>query len=520
MKPADRDLLHGLLSALVDGTITDEQATQLARMLAADADARRFYVRYLDMHAALRDAASQVEAAPRRSVPWVAIAASLIAASLLLAWLAPFAGGPGIPAGQVTPASLAAADTEPAGYVATIASAKAGAVLNDAPAIVGGRLTPGRYVVAGGVLTVQFDGGAQIFFNAGSRFRLRSRRAMAIEHGTFVFEGDQTCESIEILTPHSVFRNIGTRYAAVIAADAEEVHVADGAVRRTTGNGSRPPRHELIEAGVGRRYGAAGAAAEVIPLDETLVSTTLDDPPAAGRDSAATVVDFFRGDGDLVKGLRTGRGWAEPWRSRKGALRPVSPGLDGADSVALLHDGTGGGGPRRRSAAHRTLAEPIDLSKDGVWYLRFLIRRSAAAANDEHRATVVLRTHGVSPAEELEQGSLIQIAFRREDAALVRVADRLTRASLPQVSGERYAVVAKIVAGREKPEQVLVRLMAVDRLAESEEPSDWSLVSDSVHTDMRLDQLSLECASGGRIEFGDLCIGPTWESVARPAGSR
>ena len=69
------------------------------------------------------------------------------------------------------------------------------------------------------------------------------------------------------------------------------------------------------------------------------------------------------------------------------------------------------------------------------------------------------------------------------------------------------------MAGRVKPELVLVRLMAADRLAGSSEPAEWSLVSESVHTDIRLDQVSLECVSGGRIEFGGLRIGPTWESV-------
>ncbi len=518
MKPDERSLLHTLLSALVDGTLTEQQAADLAGMLASDADARRFYVRYLDMNAALATATPSLPS--RRRVPWVAIVATLMAASLLLAWVGLPAAWRGELPGSTETALLSAAETAAAGYVATIASASSEAILNDEPAIVGARLTPGRYVLASGVVTVQFDGGARVFFDGRSQFALQSRRAMAIEHGTFVFEGDQTSESIEIVTPHSVFRNIGTRYAVVITAQAEEVHVADGAVRRTTVDRARPPRHEFIEAGAGRRYGTEAGAGEQIPLDQALVARTLDTVFFAGDAPAATVVDSFRGEGDHIKGLRSGRGWAEPWRSRKGSLRLVSPGLAGEGSVALLHDGSGDDPDRRRSAAHRTLAKPIDLSEDGVWYLRFLVRRGPAAANDEHRSTVALRTRGLTPQEELERGSLIQIALRRDDVALVRVADTLTRASLPQVPGERYAIIAKIVSGRDKPEQVLVRVMAADRLAGSDEPTDWSVASDSVHTDMLIDQVSLECVSGGRIEFGDLCIGPTWESVAKPAGDR
>lgn len=74
------------------------------------------------------------------------------------------------------------------------------------------------------------------------------------------------------------------------------------------------------------------------------------------------------------------------------------------------------------------------------------------------------------------------------------------------------------MSGSVNPEQVLVRLMAADRLAGSEEPSEWSVVSDSVPTDIKIEQLSFECVSAGSIEFGDVCIGSTWHSVTRSTG--
>lgn len=520
MKPTERDRLHALLSALVDGTIGEEQAAELVRTLESDAEARRFYIRYLDMHAALAAAASRPAAPGRGRFPWVAVIATLLAASVLLAWLA----SPADRSGDIalpTDASVAmAAGAAASDYVATIASASEDMALNGEPVFAGRRLTPGPYVVTAGSVMIQLDGGAHIWFDAGARFSLRSRRALTIERGTFVFEGDQSCESIEITTPHSVFRDIGTRYAAVVGAHEEEVHVAEGAVRRTTGEGPRPRRHELIEAGAGRRYAAEPAVTESIPLDEALVARSLAAGPARAGIVPPTVVDGFQGGRGPVAGLRSGRGWAEPWRSRRGALEVISPGLAGAGSFAVRHDGSGAEAAGQLAAAHRRLAEPIDLSRDGISYLRFLVRRGPAPANDEHRAMVVLRAHGVSPRDEVERSTLIQIALRRDDKAMVRVADTLTRAALPQVPGQAYVVIAKIVAGRSEPDQVLIRLMTVDQFADSEEPADWSFVSESVHTDMRIDQVSLECVSGGRLEFGDLCIGPTWECVTRPLAGR
>lgn len=519
MNRVERDRLHALLSAVVDDTIGEEQAAELVRLLGSDADARRFYVRYLDMNAALAGAASRPASVPVRGwrVPWVAVVMSLMAASLMAAWLAVSGGPRGGGLEGVAGATVAAADASPPGYVGTVASASDDAVLNGEAVTPGMRLTAGPYAILAGGVTVQFDGGARVFLARQAKFTLRSRRAMAIDRGTFVFQGDQTCEPIEIVTPRSVFRNIGTRYAAVIGDKAEEVHVAEGAVRRTAAEGSPSDQHELIEAGAGRRYGAQQqAGAEVIPLDFTLVDGSAEEGSSNPVAAFPVVVDDFRGDhgdNERVDGTRSGSGWAEPWRSRLGVMRLASPGLAGAESGAVVHDGSGKDADQRRSAAHRQLQEPIDLSQDGIWYLRFLVRRGPKVAKDEHRAMVVLRTRGLTADEEIAQNALIQIALRKDDAALVRVADSLSRVSLPQVPGQTYAVVAKIVAGRLKPDQVLVRVMAADRLAGSHEPDEWSLISDGVSSDIRLDQLSLECVSRGRVEFGDLVIGPTWQSI-------
>lgn len=516
MNRVQRDSLHALLSGVVDDTIREEQVAELSKLLATDADARRFYVRYLDMNAALAGAASRPVSAPGRGwlVPWVAVVASLMAASLLLAWFVAPGIRPGVAPERVESVNRLAVQSAVPGYVGTVVSASDDAVLDGAAVAPGARLTAGPYSIIAGGVTVQFDGGAQVFLTSQARFTLRSRRAMLIDRGTFVFRGDQTCEPIEIVTPRSVFRNIGTRYAAVIGDRAEEVHVAEGSVRRTPAEDSQSEQHELIEAGAGRRYRTEEhAGAEAIPLDLALVERSADDASSSPVAAAPAVVDDFCGEGGGIAGAGSGSGWAEPWRSPQGAIRLVSPGLAGEGSCAVLHDGSGNDAAQRRSAAHRQLQAPIDLSQDGIWYLRFLVRRGPKVQKDEHRAMVVLRKRGLTTEEEIEQNALIQVALRKDDVVMVRVADALSRVSLPQVPGQAYAVVAKIVAGRVRPDQVLVRVMAADRLTSADEPDEWSLISDGVSTDVRLDQLSLECTSRGRIEFGDVVIGPTWQSI-------
>jgi hypothetical protein len=514
MNRPDRDSLHALLSAVVDGTASEEQVVELTRLLQSDSGARRFYVRYMDMHAALTSGQLPRATVRAHRTPWVAIVASLIAASLLVAWLVvppTRRGGGGDRAGEL---EIAVAKAVPAGYVATVASASTDAVLDGKAVVPGVRLTPGAYHLTAGGVSIRFDGGARILLEGNSRFAIDSRRAMKVHKGTFVFHGDQTCESIEIVTPQSVFKNIGTQYAAVIDSQREEVHVAEGAVRRTTGDADDKAQHELIEAGAGRRYDVADAKAESIPLDGELVGRSLEKGSPDASPSRPNVVDDLRGDSALLDGLKSGSGWVGPWGSPRGDLRVSSPGLSGERSAAVVHDGAASA--ELKSAAHRQVQDPIDLGSDGISYVRFLVRRGPAPPQGEHLALVVLRMRGLTTQEEIGQSALVQIGLRKHDGVFLRVADTLSTASIPQVPGQTYAVVAKIVAGRSQPDQVLVSLIAADRLAGSAEPTEWSLVSEDVDSDLRFEKLSLEFTSGGQIAIGDLCIGPTWASVAQP----
>jgi hypothetical protein len=42
------------------------------------------------------------------------------------------------------------------------------------------------------------------------------------------------------------------------------------------------------------------------------------------------------------------------------------------------------------------------------------------------------------------------------------------------------------------------------------------MISEDVDSDLQFDKLSLEFAGSGQMAIGDLCIGPTWASVAQP----
>ena len=124
MNRSDRESLHPLLSAVVDGTANEGQVAELARLLQSSDEARRFYVRYLDMHAALTGGqVPRVSLRPRLASWGVIAVASLIAASLLLAWLVvPPRGLEGV-VDRTGNLAIADVKTAPAGNAADTANA-------------------------------------------------------------------------------------------------------------------------------------------------------------------------------------------------------------------------------------------------------------------------------------------------------------------------------------------------------------------------------------------------------------
>jgi hypothetical protein len=520
----DREL-HELLAAVCDETLTAEQAERLADRLRREPAARRFYVRYLDMHARLLGLPGlAADSQPRRGpddvvVPtaglrWIAsMAVPLAAASVTLLAIALLLRRPpgdreppvGVAAVAATPPVVADLPAKAGCYVATITVASPDARLGGRRAVVGGRLLPAAWDVTDGSIAVRFDGGAEIFFDTGSRFRITSRRSLEVEEGAFVFQGDATCEPLTITTPQATLVDVGTRYAAVVKPGAEELHVLDGAVRRSTGG-----PEEFVTAGAGRAYDDRAPQGRVIPIDAGLVQRSAEADTTKPIVAAPDAADDFRATAESIDGVAGGSGWRGGWIAHRG-LPPfaiASPGL-GPDGAGIVHHG---GGSR---AAHRVLEQPIDLGTDDVRYVRYLVRREADLPGDNNLAMLVLRKRGLTVEEELARQSFVQLAVCRDDTVALKFLGESVRSSAVLPPGTTMAVVAKVVSGREQPDQIFLRVMPAARL-EDREPEAWTAVTASVATDLVFDQVSVEAVSRGTVWIDDIAVGPSWASIALP----
>jgi hypothetical protein len=505
----DDSSLREILSAVCDETATAEQIERLAERLRSDAAGRRFYVRYLDMHGRLKKLPALADEPPLQGRPlwrwpavWGGFAASIAIAAFMLE-------------GQMRqPTAPTPEQAEPAvrPYVATIIEAGPASLLNGKSATPGARLAPDRFHLTDGSCTLRFDGGAQLFFDQDARFTIVSRSALHVDQAAFSFRGDVTCEAISITTPRSTLVDVGTQYTAVVRPGSEDIHVVDGKVRRTPSGGSKAA--ELLPAKTSRSYAGREAGGLPIEFDPSLAarSAAVAATPSSRARVAPLAEDRFDTASPRIANTDGGTGWKRPWFSHAGLpeFAIVRPGLGDASSGAIAHARSGS------AAAHRHLASPIDLGTDGVWYVRYLVRRAATQQNDLNLAMLVLRTCGLTIEEEIERQSALHLAVSQADTLAVKFAGQSVRSAVQQPAGETFAVVAKIVAGRTQPDQVFACVLPAGRLGDRE-PLEWSVATDCISSVNVFDQVSVEIISQGEVLFGDIAIGTTWSSIATNA---
>jgi ferric-dicitrate binding protein FerR (iron transport regulator) len=535
MSPDVQTELRRLLSALFDGELDEAGRARLGSLLAGDADARRLYLEYADLHARLltRDAPPAVPAPvtaparerPARRTPYALVAVVTLALSLLAQLLLPIrpprADDSRPPAGA--PAAVSSPD-----YVATLSPAtgceweEAGESLRP-----GVRLAPGEYRLRAGVARFRFDGGTSLFLQGPATLRLESPTGATLAAGRAVFSDDEAAPGFELRTPLATLTDVGTEYAVAVGPDGEEVHVFDGAVNRTPRTAD--PRPERIAAGQARRYGPDPAAGEVIRLDPARFARRLPPQPLPPPDPLAGLLAYegfaYTDPAALQAGAADGgTGWAGPWRP--GLARPANPA--GGTNALNVSEGLARPGASVRPVGgcfdftgfakyYRRMKTPVRLDADGLYYVSFLVRRHGPPADPLNAVAILFRT-----TEELERDerggadprSRLNIGIDRTNDVFTHLNRRGSRVPLPLSSGETYLVAAKVVASREHPDQVFVRVYGPDEAADRDEPGAWSLSGRPVGSDLVFDWLEVHINSKTRQSIDEIRVGTTWAAVS------
>ena len=550
-----------LLAILCDGQATDAEQERLEKILSSSPKARRIYLQYVDVHsrllmhpgvakgrkmppreawawAALEEAAGMERRAAawnafrRRQWTWqritayVGVAAATLAATLLLQLIL---RGPQSGPLAVTPV---AGPPEPPQYVATLAQAVGAEWDQLHPNLAeGSRLLPGELKLQQGLARIHFDSGVDLLVQAPAELRLESSKAAWLNEGKVVFQGEAAASPFVIRTPLSILIDTGTEYGVEVGAGRDELHVFSGEVQREGVDRKKGSTPELVAGGQARWYASAKKPGETMQLAPQRFVRQMPSASPALPDPSAGLLAYegfaYRNVTDLKDRLGVGgTGWSSPWElgvvwpppspKRKWSLnveatlaRPDAP----AASVGGAFDYAG------TMKYVRRLQTPVKLDADGVYYLSYLFRREGPSRDRDNRVGVQLRLDEELKRERRGKGDLrkrLDLGVGRANELYTHLERNGKRMPLPLSYNEPYLLVAKIVASREHPDQVFVRVYGVEEAITGEEPETWSIVGPPVASDLTFDWLEMDINSWRRQTLDEIRLGSTWASVTAP----
>ena len=233
--PRANDLWR-LFAKLSDDRLSEAERRELRDRMIADREARRAYIHFLDMEAALRELPAEeaefisfsTSAAPasrrRAGAAWAAAAALVaIAAAWFLSNLR---------------ASLQKSDLEPAraevvlGEVAVITAIDGvDWRAEGSPLEVGARLRPSVLRIASGTLQVLFFSGATVSVEGPAEFHLQSAQRGFLAFGKLAANVPEEAVGFTIGAPGTAVVDLGTEFALNVDAGGDSrIHVFDGEV--------------------------------------------------------------------------------------------------------------------------------------------------------------------------------------------------------------------------------------------------------------------------------------------------
>jgi ferric-dicitrate binding protein FerR (iron transport regulator) len=529
-----RQELQRLLSALCDGQLDEEGHARLEALLEADAEYRRLYLEYLDMHArllvhpGLRGETAPPAVPKQPIVPqllrYALVAAGTLAASLLLQWVLGVWRGPDGGAGGRSTAPPAPR------YVATLVQAS-GCVWEgpDQPPA-GSRLTAGELRLRNGVARIRADGGSALLLEGPAALRLDSSTSATVLRGKVVFQADETAAPFDLHTPTATLVDFGTEYAVEVEAEGEEVHVFNGEVRRMPRTEGSGPAEQLT-AGQARRYGQTPEApGRPVPLDEQRFVRRLADADEAAADPAAGLLAYEGFDYKNANALRTkrangGSGWDGPWQGFARPLRPEDAkarALNPTEGLARPGSATPAVGGCFEylgfSKYYRRLSTPVRMDADRTYYLSFLFRRHGPPADPLNAVAVLLRSSGEIRNENPRQR--LNVGVGGANQLFTHLNAIGSRTPLPLEYGQTYLLVAKIAARAAEADQVFLRVYGPREAVERQEPDAWTVVGPLFQSDLVFDWLEVHINSLTRQSIDEVRLGTTWASVAAPWQTR
>ena len=401
----------------------------------------------------------------------------------------------------------------------------------------GKRLSAGTLELKSGLAEIRFDSGISTILEGPAALDLVDMDRAKLQFGSVVVEGADTDISLRLGTPQGEIVDIGTRYSTAVSRDQDstEIHVFDGSVlvHRQDYKDLTIREGEAIRLGVQSVITipvAPNSFAQMIPIDDSNAADWLLAHEPFEYDKRT-----FEYHNGTDKKLAGGFGFTAPWKS---ARHYMAIGNEETAKAQYLSSSLGSralqiqatGGAIQLSGGmmlQRELSTPIDLSRDGVYYLSFLIRRSSETLpkfpgiGHWGNLTFGLESQDGFRRAKTERSVRFGMSFQQPDIndvprfhPVVCVAPGHRALGLPTVKEEvTYLFVGKILASADGPDQVLLRVYRQRDKIEPSEPAAWNAASPMEYSDDVCTHVKLKAVDANPYTFDELRIGRTWRSV-------
>jgi len=520
--------LYELFNALVNGTISSDQHARLDEFLASEPAARELYYDYLDVHLRLhRQFSSHDPLAPsmelppepsqsstpkllakkRRSSTWTHLAA--IAATILsVLGVQQFnrVDNSESPSVSIAEESTASSNST---YIATLLKS-ADCVWDGEhrPKFDGQRLLTNELQLKKGIAEFRFDVGVRLVMEGPAFLTIESATSALLSTGKVVLHGSDMGSPFELNTPATTLLDIGTEYgASVNSQGVTEVHVFEGEVSAVPrGDTAEVTPRQLFE-GQASSFDSSGSRSVEFASMDFIRQIPESSLPTLRRKGVLLAYEGFNYQTPTLSSGNGGIGWSGKWRDWQGL--PGHP-----SKVDLQQEGSFAHGPHLRlvgkeNVAWRTLQSPIRLDQDGVYFLSFLVKKINELERGKTQfGSVSLRSAGF-PKDDFK----LSFGMSSENnAALTHNKQQLTSAP-PIPVDQAVFIVAKIAAGKDTPDQVMLRWYGPSERVDSTEPHSWSIISSPEYSDAVFEKLSI--SSGGDVEFhfDEVRIGTSWSRI-------
>lgn len=391
----------------------------------------------------------------------------------------------------------------------------------EATLLKGQRLSPGPLRLAGGNAVLLFDGGAAVALYGPTDIEVESRSSARLRNGKISVRAELDAAGFTVRTPVGEAVDLGTEFVVSVSlSGATEIHVQQGEVAWSRTPGAPPG--QVLKSGQALRCENGSPEKSIAfvaqSLDDYLRQLSHEVLPTR----PAALDDFGYAPGDLdLAAAAGGSGWSGGWRHRRGTEWTREP--DNSPGMRILADSLQGswfpkpesGGalalPPGNSVFLRELSEPVDLGRDAVYYVSFLVRRdndAAAGATEVPHFRLTLRSSKDYWGQSITAGLPVSLRPTIQFHGLGTFA-----APTSIAAGETTLWVLKIVAGRSRPDEVFLKVFRNGEALPRLEPAPWTVLTGPLAGEGVLDLVVVTGSGPSTHVFDGLRIGRTWESV-------